>query len=100
MELQLAQSQGLPSLTDKQNQIGMVIYHVNQLINYPIPDDRISEWSRSIDEILPDLSIEDLKEVIRDFKIGELEYDRYQGIQNIFMGLKANFGGKYISKKY
>lgn len=99
MEIQLKGQSGLPSLTNKQNEIGLAIYHVNQLTNFPIPDERISEWARSIDEICPNLEIEDLKSVIDDFKIGELEYNHREGVQNIFFGLKTNFGGKYIKRK-
>ena len=100
MEVQLKQNNGLPSLTDKQNEIGRVVYHVNQLTNFPISDERISEWARSIDEIIPNLELEDLRSVIKDFKICELEYNQKEGIQNIFFGLKTNFGGKYIKKRY
>jgi hypothetical protein len=87
------------SLQAKTIEIGKIIYHVNQLSNFDIDDKRIVEWSKSIEEVLPNLEIEDLKILIRLFKIGDEYYDPKIGIQNIFTGLRNRFGGKYFTPK-
>lgn len=100
-EIQLNNSQNAQlSLSENQFNICKEIYHVNQLTAFPVNDERLSEWARSIEEIVPNLEIEDLKNVIIDFKIGELEYNHKEGVQNIFFGLRTNYGGKYFPKKY
>ncbi len=99
MELQLNQVGNLPSLTNKQIEIAKALYHVNQLTTFSIPDIRLAEWSRTLDEVFPEMEISDLKSVILDFQTREIEYNQKEGVQNIFFGLKTNFGGKYTRKK-
>lgn len=93
------QSQSL-QISPRIKEIGREISHVNQLTSFLVPAEILIDWAKSIEEIVPNLDIEDLKSVIVDFKIGELEYNQKEGVQNIFFGLKTNFGGKYFPKKY
>lgn len=83
------------SLNDRQFAICKELYHVNQLTPFPVSDDRIVEWAKSIEEILPQLDINHLRELFVDFKLGKISYDKNDGIQNIFMGLVAKFGMIY-----
>lgn len=89
----------LSSLSNKVSEIGKVIYHVNQLSPFRISDEDIIEWSKSIEEIVPEIEIDDLKFLLRCFKTGEENYDNKVGIQNIFLGLKNRFGRKYIKSQ-
>lgn len=100
MQLEKTVQQNQLTLSSSQIEICKEISHVNELTTFFIPDHRLEEWAVSINEILPNLEIEDLKNVIIDFKIGELEYNHKEGVQNIFFGLRTNYGGKYFPKKY
>ena len=86
-------------LSEKEIEIAKVIFHVNQLSNYPLGVPQIEDWSKSIEDIVPNLEIDDLKYLIKCFKIGEEHYDYKLGIQNIFIGLRNRFGGKYFKTK-
>lgn len=101
-DIQLTTSQSPCSLPVKVKDIGSVIYHVNQLSPFTTTDERLIEWAESINEILPELEIEDLKSLIRAFKTDEITYDTRLGIQNIFMGIKLKFPSKYraITPRY
>lgn len=99
MEIALNNNQGLPSQTNKQIEIAKALYHLNQVTSFTIPDIRLAEWSRTLDNVFPELDIEDLKIVILDFQTCELQYNQSEGVQNVFFGLKTNFGGKYTVKR-
>ena len=90
-------NQDLSSLRNKIIEVGKGLYHLNQLTSFPISDDSIIEWSKSIDEILPELELKDLTDLIKDFKTGFIEYDNRLGIQNIFNGLRKKYPMKYKS---
>lgn len=77
-------------------EIAKIVSHINQLSNFPLSVPQISDWSKSVNDICPNLEVDDLKYLIRCFKIGEEHYDAKIGVQNIFVGLKNRFGGKYI----
>jgi len=83
-------------LSDKGISIAQQVYHVNQLSPFRLHDSQIDEWAQSIEEIVPNLEIDDLKFLIRCFKTGEEHYDNKLGIQNIFTGLRNRFGRKYM----
>jgi hypothetical protein len=57
---------------------------------YPLKDDSIQEWAESINESLPGLEVEELREVMEKFKTGELDFDPRLMIRNIFIGLRMN----------
>jgi len=89
-------------LSDKQVLIAQQVYHVNQLRNYPLSVTDIEDWARSIDDLYPELEVNDLKEVILKFKKDEYIYDPSKGIQNIVNGLKkfTSFKGTIPDNKW
>jgi len=76
------------SVSDREMQIGKIIYHVNQLTPFPISDENIIAWAKSIDELKPNLKLEDLKKAIDKLKLGEVDFNPHVGIQNIFNALR------------
>lgn len=87
-EIQKSQ-QNLPLLNDRLTKIGKLVYQMNLLAPYPLSDQSIIEWSKCIDELMPDLKLETLKEAIDNMKLGKLEYDKNLGIQNIFLAIRS-----------
>lgn len=75
-------------LNDKEFKIATAIFHINQLVAYPLSDSQIEQWAKSINRLLPELLVDDLEKLMDLMKIGEIEYDQKQGIQNIFLGLR------------
>lgn len=75
-------------LNEKEIEIAKLIYHVNYIIAYPLSDLHLEGWAKSINELKPELNIENLKKVIDKFKLADLQWDTKKGIQNIFIGLK------------
>lgn len=74
-------------LSQKEHDIAKIIYHINQVRTYPLTAIEIEDWSRSINEILPELELDNLRELVVEMKKGNIEYDNTRGIQNIFKGL-------------
>ena len=75
-----------PNLSlEKIKEVGKEIYQINQLVQFPISDEMIKDWTKSIHELAPELDGTKLKYIIDKFKTGELEYDSRKGIQNIFL---------------
>lgn len=95
MEMQLEKQKNQLSLSDREFSLCKEIYHINQLAPFPLDDNKIQEWARSIEDILPELNLDHLKDLISDFKRGKIEYDKNLGIQNIFTGLVSKFGMIY-----
>lgn len=94
-ELQIT-SKNQCSLSNVQIELCKELYHVNQLTSFSVNDERIIEWSKSLSELVPNLDAKDLHTLINDFKLGELEYNQKEGIQNIIKGLKELFYDKYF----
>lgn len=87
------QSGGLSTnLSAKAIELGKQVYHINQLAAFPLTSVQISDWAQSIEELAPEMTPEQLREIINQYKTGEMEYDKGQGIQNIFEGYRAIFG--------
>lgn len=91
----LKQNHQVSTLNEKEILIAKSLYHVNQLSPYPINDFRLEEWAISINEIVPNLEINDLVLIINFFKTGGMPYNTNLGIQNIFSALLAKFNKKY-----
>lgn len=68
--------------------IGIELFHYNQLTAFPISDAQIIDWSKSIMELAPDLNTDILKEILDGMKVGRIEFDHRLGIQNIFNAYK------------
>ena len=64
------------------------VYQFNQLRAFSLTQIEILEWARSIERLQPDIDVNQLMFVIDQMKVGNLEYDKTIGIQNIFKGLK------------
>ncbi len=75
----------LVSTTTKESYIKQ-LYHVNYLVSYPISDLMLEGWSNSIIELVPEITPDDLKEIINRMKLGTIDFDYRKGIQNIFKG--------------
>ncbi|MDB5288565.1 MAG: hypothetical protein JWR05_3514 [Mucilaginibacter sp.] len=69
-------------------EIGMEVFHINQLIPYPLTDQQITDWAKSINELRPDVTAATLKAVINKMKLGKIQWDNRSGIQNIFKALE------------
>jgi hypothetical protein len=64
------------------------VYQFNQLRAFSLTQIEVLEWARSIERLHPNVDINQLMFVIDQMKVGNLEYDKTIGIQNIFKGLK------------
>lgn len=82
-------SQSLGNLTEKQTAFAKVLINYNQLTPYPYSDLQISDWAKSIDDLMPQIKPETLKTIIDKMKMGVYEFDSKLGIQNIFSGARA-----------
>lgn len=99
MELQKQNNGQSLQISQEVQEVGKAIYHVNQLTPFNIDDEMILSWSKSIFELIPNIEINDLKDLISDFKTDEIHYDNKLGIQNIFIGLKIKYATKYFKPK-
>jgi hypothetical protein len=89
-QLQTTSTHQLPIvLNDKENKIAAIVYHVNQLTSYPLSGVQIEDWAKSINELMPDVDLVELKRVINNFKLGVFEWDYRKGIQNIFLAINS-----------
>lgn len=70
-------------LSDKQISIALLVVEVNMLIAYPISDTQITDWTRTIDRLVPDLDLNVLGDILDQYKLDRLEWDKSKGIQNI-----------------
>lgn len=84
MENQLQKVNQSLELSDKELSLAVEIFHVNQVMPYPLSDLQISDWAKSINELMPEVSSADIKKIIDDFKLDNIEWDNKKGIQNIF----------------
>lgn len=74
-------------LSDKQISIALLVVEVNMLIAYPISDNQITDWTRTIDRLVPDLDLNVLGDILDQYKFDRLEWDKSKGIQNILREL-------------
>lgn len=68
------------------------LYHLNKIRRFPLNDDQLQEWSKTIMRLRPDVSQERLQAVIDSILMGEHTWDPELGIQNIFKALNAPHG--------
>ena len=78
----------LANTSTKIEQIAKELFHINYLVAFPISDPMLEGWARSIDELDPQATPEEIKELIGNMKKGLEEFDKNKGIQNIFIGLR------------
>jgi hypothetical protein len=75
-------------LNEQQIEIGKALFHVNQLIAYPLTDLQIIDWSKTITRLMPEVTPAQVMAVIDEYMLENIEWDKSKGIQNIFYGLK------------
>lgn len=73
---------------ERVKEVASVLVHVRQLTPYPFGDTELEDWSRSLIALSPAFDIRKLEFVIKCFMLGELEWAKDAGIQNIIMSLK------------
>lgn len=85
-------------LNKKELEIAKELWHVNQILTYPLSDSQIEAWSISINELKPVLIISDLTKAINLVKIGRIEWDNKVGLPNIFwiLGQASQHGDDVI----
>lgn len=99
-KLQINQSQSLNTpLQGKEIEIVKSIFYVNLLTPFRVDDFILEQWSIALNRMLPQVTPEELKELMDDFMTGTIEYDHKLGIQNIFQGLIEKFPAKYYTPK-
>ena len=89
-------------LNDKEYEIATILWHVNQLTPFPLSDTQIETWSRSVNELRPNIEINRLDKMMRLLKLGEIEWDHKAGIQNIFRAynMTAQFNDNGVRQVY
>lgn len=100
-QLQISNKGLSTPLNTKEVEIAKLVWHVNQLVAYPLTDHQIEAWSLSINELLPELELEKLAKLIKDFKLGNIPWDYHFGIQNLIKNLipsPAEFTAPYHRK--
>lgn len=75
-------------LSDREVEIAVEIYQVNQLTAFPLSASQIEDWSKSLAELYPTLDLKIINEIIRDMKLDRIEWNPKQGIQNITRAIK------------
>lgn len=79
------------SIIDKLEYTIPIVSEINQILQFPLNDEMVTNWSETILEANKDVDLIILKFVVFMFKIGDFEYDQKKGIINIFNGLKRTF---------
>lgn len=80
-------SSGL-SLTKHEQSLLKQVGQVNKLVAYQVDIGVIVDWTKDLSRLLPDLEASKLAFLMDSFKKGDLEWDKSQGIQNLFLNLK------------
>lgn len=76
------------TISAEERELAKVMYGVNMLVQYPLQDEMIVLWAKNLHRIRGWVVPEHLQRTIDRFIIGDLEWDKSQGIQNIFTGLQ------------
>jgi len=97
MELQKITTESQLANTHQQVEFTKQLFHVNCLVSYPINDVMLEVWTKSINELAPEMTSDDLKFIIDKMKIGVYPYDHRVGIQNIFKGYKKLIESKVLT---
>ena len=80
-------SSGL-AFSDNEATIAKQVFNVNLLTNWKLTDDEIILWSRAILKHFPDVTPEKIEEILTRYESNDLEWNHYQGVQNIIRILK------------
>lgn len=82
------QPNDLANLPDKLEQLCRIVYHVNQLRQFPLSAVEVAEWSKSLLEYDENLDFEAIRFIIQEMKFCRMDWDKTEGIQNLIRGLK------------
>lgn len=94
------QNQSLSThLQDHEIEIAKSLFYVNLLTPFRVEDFIIEQWSITVSRMLPDVTSDEIQQLMDDFMTGEIEYDHKLGIQNIFKGITEKFPSKYYKPK-
>jgi hypothetical protein len=64
-----------------------VIVEVNNLTAFPMSGDQIEVWAKDLVRLIPGLDLGALAFLIDQMKLGNYDYDKNLGIQNLTQGL-------------
>ena len=102
MENQLIkQSTNKSIISNNAQGIARVIVKVNMLTPFKISADELCEWASEIERLSPETTPEKLSVLIDSFIKTELDFNKNEGIQNIFRNLyriKSNSNGFFFDK--
>lgn len=79
---------GISTLSDKAVSLLGPISRVNMMLDWPIKEEDMIDWARTIERLDPDVTKEELSQVFDGFITGRYEYRKDRGIRNIFEALK------------
>lgn len=85
-QLQKINNLSMP-LNTREVEIAGIVWHVNLLVAFPLSDQQLEAWAKSINEILPELDLSKLSALITDMKKGTITWDYHLGIQNLLKHL-------------
>ena len=68
--------------------VAAALFKVNLLSPFPVPDEKIEDWTLTVQRLCPETTIEELNTIIDLFATNKLHWDRNIGIQNIIYGIK------------
>lgn len=74
------------SATDK---ISKVVWRLNQLRRFPLDDNAIEDWTKTLIRLMPLEDLRKLEYVIDQMITGELDYNPDEGIKNLFRNVKS-----------
>lgn len=87
----------LSTLSKREKAIAKVVVMVNDLVSFKLDAGEIARWSVNLNRLVNKEDMRKLPFLMDCFMTGEVPYDRNEGIQNIFKGLKliAEEEGKF-----
>lgn len=74
--------------SDHCKRIVKVVAHVNMFTDFPKTGPEILDWARDIERLAPNATVEEIAFLMDQFKTGDADWDKQEGITNIFRGLK------------
>ena len=78
----------LSTLSKREIAIAKVLVDVNNLIAFKMEAEEIGRWTKHLNRLVEKEEMKKLPFLMDCFMRGEIAYDRNEGIQNIFRGLK------------
>lgn len=69
-------------------EIAKAIVHVNRFVGFPLAGEEIVDWAQDIERLAPDRTPQEIAFLMDAFKVGDLEWNKEEGIRNIFKGLR------------